>query len=142
MVNTMKNTIDVHVEFDFKGESYSPSATIDLDSFLESNRSFPLCHAILADENGIDTYSYLYEAMQQTEIQFDNAQGLAAEFLKDGIFDEAAFIAKWHANRAVQLLQPIVKRELGIDDLEQHAGLKNALIQAYELGKCAGGSES
>lgn len=142
MVNTMKNTIDVHVEFDFKGESYSPSATIDLDSFLESNCSFPSYHAILADENDIDTYSYLYEAMQQAEIQFEHAQGLAAEFLQDGMFDEVAFTAKWHTNRVIQLLQPIAKRELGIDDLERHAGLRNALIQAYDLGKLEGKAES
>ena len=142
MVNMMKNTIDARVEFDFKGESYSPSATIDLDKLLESNRSFPSIHDILAAENHIDTYSYLYEVMQQTEIQFENARGIAAEFLHDGIFDHDAFVAKWHANSVLQLLQPIAKRELGIDDLEQHAGLKNALIQAYNLGKHADTAES
>ena len=142
MVTTMKNSIDVHVEFDFKGESYSPSSTIDLDKLVENNQSFPSLYSVLANENGIDTYSYLYEVMQQTEIQFTSAQGLAAEFLNDGVFDEQAFVAEWHANKVIQLLQPIAKRELDIEDLAQYPGLKTALIQAYNLGKCADSAES
>lgn len=131
----MKNSIDAHIEFSFKGESYSLTSTIDLNHLLEHHDSFPSLHTILAHEHGIDTYSYLYEVMQETEIEFKNAQGIAANFLSDDDFDQAAFAANWQDLRALTLLQPIALRELGIADLNQHQGLKNALVQAYNLGK-------
>lgn len=134
----MKNSIDAHVEFSFKGKTFTPFATIDLDSLLEQGGSFPSIHALLAERNGIDTYSYLYEVMQEEEIRFDNAQGSAADFLVDGNFDIGAFAARWKENRIIGLLQTVAARELGIDRLEQHPALRNALLQAYRLGKDAG----
>lgn len=130
-----KNSIDAHVEFSFKGESYSLSATIELDDFSAPGASLPSLHAILARKHGIDTYSYLYEVMQEEEIHFDNAQGLAADFLADGDFDLDAFVARRQELKTLDLLQAIATRELGIDDLAQHHALKNALFQAYELGR-------
>ena len=137
-----RNTINAYVEFDFKGESYAPSATIDLDQLLANPQPFPSIHLILASTNNIDTYSYLYEAMLEAEIQFDCAQGLAAEFLQEGSFNQAEFIAKWHETKVVALLQPIASQMLGVDNLDQHSDLGRALIQAYELGKQAGNKES
>jgi len=131
----MKNSIDAHIEFSFKGETYSLSSNIDLDEFMEHEHSFPSFHARLARDNQIDTYSYLYEVMLETEIRFDHAQGLAADFLSDGDFNQKAFIAAWQENSVLALLQPIAMRELGIANLDLHQGLKNALVQAYNLGK-------
>ena len=131
----MKNSIDAHIEFSFKGETYSLLATIDLDNFPELGASQPSLHAILARKHGIDTYSYLYEVMEQEEIRFDNPQGLAADFLTDGEFDLEAFSAGRQRLKMLGQLQAIATRELGIDDLAQHPELKNALTQAYELGR-------
>jgi len=130
----MKNTIDAHVAFDYKGASYAPRMTIDLDALLESNSEFPPVHLLLAKAHDIDTYSYLYEVMQDSEIVFDNAQGLAAEYVDNGGFDQEAFMVRWHDSKVLDLLQPIAQRELGIADLAQHPQLKTALLQAYHLG--------
>lgn len=137
----MKHSIDIHVEFSFKGEEHSPSATLTLDDFL-AFPSVPSLHAILARKCGVDTYSYLYEVMEQAEIVFDNAHGLAADCLSEGEFDLEAFVAKGHELRTIGLLQPIAKRELGITDIEQHPALKNALLQAYRLGQNSVGADS
>lgn len=131
----MKNTIDAHIEFSFKGETYSLTSTIDLDRLLAQHDAFPDLHAMLAQAHGIDTYSYLYEVMQEEEISFDNAQGIAADFVVDGVFDQAAFAADWQAHQVLALLQPIATRELGIADLDQHPATKNALVQAFNLGR-------
>lgn len=131
----MKNSIDAQIEFSFKGETYSLSSNIDLDELMEREQSFPSFHAVLARDNNIDTYSYLYEVMLETEIRFENAQGLAADFSSDGDFNLEAFIAAWQDNKVLVQLKPIAARELGITDLDQHQGLKNALVQAYNLGK-------
>ncbi|PWB57835.1 MAG: hypothetical protein C3F18_03560 [Nitrosomonadales bacterium] len=138
LADKMKNSIDAHVEFSFKGETYAPSATIDLDDLLEHHGSLPQIHALLAEKHGIDTYSYLYEVMQETEIIFSNAEGLAAEFLINGEFDMETFAARWQENRILGQLQAIALRELGVDHLDRHPALKNALFQAYRLGKISG----
>lgn len=131
----MKNSIDAHIEFSFKGETYSLLETIDLDNFPELGASQPSLHAILARKHGIDTYSYLYEVMEEEEIRFDNPQGLAADFLTDGEFDLEAFFVGRQRLKTFSQLQAIAARELGIDDLVQHPEIKNALSQAYELGR-------
>jgi hypothetical protein len=133
----MKNSIDVHIEFSFKGKAYALTSNIDLDQLMENGSSFPSFHAILARDNKIDTYSYLYEVMLETEIRFANAQGIAANFLSGGDFNQEEFMAAWQENRILGLLQPIATRELGITDLNQHQPIKLALVQAYKLGKRA-----
>ncbi len=135
MKNTpLHNTIDAHIEFSFKGGTHSLTSNIDLDQIMEHDHSMPSFHAILARDHQIDTYSYLYEVMQEMEIEFRNAQGIAAMFLHDGTFDYDGFAASWQEHKVLALLQPIATRELGIADLDEHPGLKNALVQAYNLG--------
>jgi hypothetical protein len=131
----MKNSIDAQIAFSFKGENYALTSNIDLDQLMQHYHSLPSFHAVLARDHKIDTYSYLYEVMLETEIRFDHAQGIAADFLREGDFNQEAFIVAWQEERALALLQPIASRELGIADLNQHQGLKNALVQAYNLGK-------
>lgn len=133
----MKNSIDVHVEFSFKGEIHALTSTIDLDQLMENGSSFPSYHAILARDHNIDTYSYLYEVMLETEVRFANAQGIAANFLSGEEFNREGFIAAWQENGILDLLQPIAMRELGIADLDQHQPIKIALVEAYKLGKQA-----
>ncbi|MCK9200171.1 MAG: hypothetical protein M0P59_12685 [Gallionella sp.] len=128
------NRIDAHIEFSFKGESYDLSSTLDLDRVLEKYLTLPSLHIVLAVEHGIDTYSYLYEVMQEEEIRFDNAQGMAVDFLKDGVFDLDGYTARWGVSNLTAPLQIIVQQEMGIENLEQHPQLKSALLRAYQLG--------
>ncbi len=130
----MKNSIDAHIEFSFKGETYSLSSTLDLDKVLDKYISPESMHYVLAVEHGINTYSYLYEVMQEEEIRFDNATGLAAGFLKEGVFDLQGFIARRGESQLTDSLQAIALHEMGIEDLDRHPQLKNALIRAYQLG--------
>jgi hypothetical protein len=72
------NSIDAHIEFSFKGETYSLTSPLDLDRMLDKYIDPPSLHHVLAVEHGINTYSYLYEVMEVEEIEFGNATGLAA----------------------------------------------------------------
>lgn len=128
------NRIDAHIEFSFRGETYDLSSTLDLDRVLEKYLTLPSLHLVLAIEHGIDTYSYLYEVMQEEEIRFDNAQGMAADFMKDGTFDMDGFTALWGEGHLTAPLQVIAQQEMGIEDIEQHPKLKSALLRAYQLG--------
>lgn len=131
----MKNSIDIRVEFSFKGETYDLLSHIDLDARLTQHDQPPSFHLVLAHDHKIDTISYLYEVMQEEQIEFSNAQGIAADFLQDGHFDLQGFTAHWHEHHIAVLVRPIAKQLMGIDDLEQHPALRDALVMAYKLGR-------
>jgi hypothetical protein len=130
----MANSIDAHIEFSFKGETYSLSSTLNLDRILDKYVTPPSLHHVLAIEHGINTYSYLYEVMEEEEIRFDNPQGRAAEFLHDGVLDLEGYAATRGESELLDSLQAIALREMGIENLGEHPELKRALIQAYQLG--------
>ena len=131
----MKNQITAKVEFSYKGDVFTPSTIINLDYSMEQQDILPSIHRMIAQENKIDTYSYLYEVMEQAEIIFTNAQGLAIEFLSDTNFDFSAFQGALRETRHDQMCQEIAAEEMGIDDFDLYPGLRNALIKAYEFGK-------
>ncbi len=72
--------------------------------------------------------------MMMGELEFEEAEGLAAEFIHDGIFDIEGFQAKWHERKLHQQLQDIAARCMGMTDLDDHPELKTALAEAYHLG--------
>jgi hypothetical protein len=131
----MKNQITAKVEFSFKGEVFSPSATIDLDQVMARQDPQPSFHLMIAQKNKIDTFSYLYEVMEQAEVIFTDAQGIATEFLNDCSFNFLALQDAWHESTLEQMYQEIADTEMGADAFDRHPGLKNALVKAYELGK-------
>ena len=131
----MKNSVDVSVEFSFKGEAFAPSATLDLDAFMASGGSLSELHPVLARASGIDTYSYLYEVMEMADIRFSNAQGKAVGFLHGDEFDLAGYERFWREEDIAEQVQPIASEILGITDLNQDRAIRAALIKAYRLGK-------
>jgi hypothetical protein len=134
----MSNSIDARVEFSYQGKVYSPAATLDLDELMGEDGQLPDIHQILARHNAIDTYSYLYEVMQSTAIEFSNPQGMARHYFDNGRLDIEALQQGWRQHRQQQLLADIAQRHLGIDDLAQHPQLADALLDAYQQGKNAG----
>ncbi len=129
------NSIDVIIAFSFKGESHTPRATIDLDRTMETLGEMPDYHRVVAMQNGIDTYSYLYEVMEVHPPVFDNPTGLAVDYLEGGVFDFQSFATRWQEEKELGALQEIARRHLGEQDLDQQPGLKAALLEAYRLGR-------
>lgn len=135
----MNNQIDLHIEFSFKGEDYVLTTTLDLDALELAGDALPDFHQLLAQANGIDTYSYLYEVMESHDIVFRNATGIAAECLHDGVFDGEAFRHRRHAAGpgAARAVAAIARQHLNIDDLNEQPALRQALLAAYNAGKAA-----
>jgi len=132
----MNSTIKVSVTFSFKGETYSPSAVIELDKFIQSYESNEGFYLVLARENQIDTYSYLYEVMQAAELAFAESTGLAGDCMDDnGQLDLSKFSALNLEYQVLQQLSGIASEHLDLHDLEQDETVKQALLQAYELGR-------
>jgi hypothetical protein len=131
----MPNTIDATVEFSFKGETYQLTSTLDLDAILPADGASPDVHFILAREHDIDTYSYLYDAMESHPVQYSNATGLATQCLAQARFDFNKYLALASEHKVAHEIQEIAHKHLHIDDLEQHSDIKNALVAAYHAGK-------
>ncbi len=131
----MKSRIEIFIEFDFRGETFRPSALIDLDQLMEREGRISPFHPILAREGGIGPYSYELEVMETCPVQVAHAEGLAAEFVRDGHFDTAAFESAWHHENDRQLVRAIAARYFDAEELQQRGVLEEALVAAYRLGK-------
>jgi len=129
----VKNQITVSLPFSFKGETFKPISIIDLDEHMERG-SIPCLYTYLADENGIDIYSYEHDVMMMGELVFEAAEGMAAEFIRDGDFDSEGFQTRWHEIKLHTLMQDIATRCMGIEQLEDQSNLKKALLETYQLG--------
>jgi len=133
----MTNNVDASLKCSFKGELHELSANLDLDQLMRQYGRLPSLHQILARQNDIDTYSYLYEVIEITTIQFRNATGLAGDFTQDQKLDSAGFEKAWKQAQMLSRLEEISKQEMKIDNLDQHPELSRALQRAYELGMAA-----
>ncbi len=131
----MKNRIEIFVEFDFRGETFRPSALIDLDHWMEREGRISSFYPILAREGGIGPYSYELEVMETCPVRVAHAEGLAAQFVQDGQFDAAAFESAWHHEHDRQLVRSIAEHYFGTEELLQREMAEEALVAAYRLGK-------
>jgi len=130
----MNNFITASVEFFFKGEKISASIELDLNTHIEKNTSPPHIYLMLARSIDIDLYSYEYEMMQAENILFSNAKGMVSNHLSDGILDIDAFIYAHKQYTATEKLALIAKNTMAVDDLSSQPELKQALLDAYQLG--------
>ncbi|HEY9202682.1 MAG TPA: hypothetical protein VIQ81_13900 [Gammaproteobacteria bacterium] len=131
----MKNTIKAQVHFSFQGKTFSPGLQIDLDALLSAGQGFSRLHERLARANDIDTYSYAYEVMESSDIEFSEATGLASEFMGEhGQFDLPGFTEAWQTQQMQQQLLHLAQKHMKIDSLDEIEGLKQTLLAAYQAG--------
>ena len=130
----MNNFITASVEFFFKGEKISASIELDLNTHIDKKTSHPHIYLMLARSINIDLYSYEYEMMQAEVILFSNAKGMVADYVIDGILDIDAFVHAHRQHSAIEKLAIIAKNHMAINDLSEQADLKQALLEAYQLG--------
>ena len=120
----MSNRVTISVKFSFKGQEFRPEVTIELDEYVQRS-SFPDFHQLIAKKNNYDLYSYEYEMIQGSAVIFENAEGLVAQFISDGVLSFEQFEHAWHQQHAELALKNLVKENLP---------LKEALFKAYQLG--------
>lgn len=135
-VNQPDNALTITLPFSFKGETFQPGCRINLDELMEKG-SIPCFYTYLANENRIDIYSHEYDVMMMSDMKFSDATGMAARFVCDGKFDSEGFKSEWEENRVDRQLQQIVNRHMNPAELGQHPRLKQALTEAYRLGRDA-----
>ena len=133
----MKNSITVKIPFWFKGELFEPSVAFNLDDWAQRNEDEqPNFISSVAKANGIGNYSYELEVMESSEAVFENATGLAIEFLDKDTqqFDFIGFKQRWVSESYLAQLNSITEKHLN-HALEADSPLHNALMDAFILGK-------
>ena len=131
----MKNSITATIAFDFKGERFTPSLEIDLDSHMESIGKLPDFHGLIAAANNIGIYSYEYEMLLAEEITITDAQGIIKDYIVDGILDAEAFESVWLEHTALQIIQTIVDKNMNLADLQKHPEFIKTLLAVYKAGQ-------
>lgn len=130
----MNNHITASVEFYFKGEKFFASVKLDIEQHMQSTGELPALYPLLSQSINLDLYSYEYEMLQTETIVFSAAKGLIAQYINEGKLDFEAFKSAWAETQMLEKLQQIAQQHLAIEDIEQQPELKNALLQAYQLG--------
>ncbi|MDQ6967491.1 MAG: hypothetical protein Q9M14_02260 [Mariprofundaceae bacterium] len=132
----MKNYISASIIFYFKGEKFSFSADVDVDSWLLVHQGdMEVLYDTIATQNGLDRYRHEYDVMILEPVQFAQATGLAAQYICNGEFDIDGFLAARNKQTVMALLQPIAKKHLDIESLESNPKLQAALFDAYYANK-------
>ncbi|MBL3591729.1 MAG: hypothetical protein JMN24_18405 [gamma proteobacterium endosymbiont of Lamellibrachia anaximandri] len=139
--SSLDNRISVRISFSFKGETHTPSAIVDLDELIKGGGSHDTLHPLLARTNGIDSYSYLYEAMESYPLEFSNPTGFAADYLNGTVFDFTGFEVRWHEEHEYAVLNSIINNHFKDETYANHPALKAALREAFFAGKKAADQE-
>ncbi|MDQ6982377.1 MAG: hypothetical protein Q9M08_05145 [Mariprofundus sp.] len=137
MNHPAKNSVTASLQFDFRGQSFKPSITVDLDSLMQRQGDLNGLHDMLAASIGLDSYRHEYDVMLLHEITFSEPSGLAMDFTLDGRLNFDGFIEAWQKQKMLRSIEPIARKHLDIVDLDQHPDICNALLESYRLGQIA-----
>ena len=129
------NSIDIKVEFYFKGERFAPCTTVDLDSYFQLQQTIQFCYVALAKAGDIGLHSHEIDLMVMEPLTYVKATGLAKQFLVDGEFDWEGMEQAWRASRQKNHITGIANKFFSVEYLEEHPKLATALEEAYNLGR-------
>lgn len=135
MNNTTAATVRASIHFDFRGQRFEPSITIDLHTMMLKKQPLNYIYVLLGVSIGLDAYRHEYDVMVMQEIVYSEATGLSCDFVTDGSFDFEGFSKAWHQMRILSEIESIAEQHLNTPDLTQHDDLRNALVEAYKTGQ-------
>ena len=134
-MSLMKNIITASVVFYFKGEKFTPSLTLELDTHMQAGGSVPDLYPLIANENNIDLYSYEYEMMQAEPVRITHAEGMVAEHITDGVLNSETFEIAWHEQQRYTTIRHIMEKNGLNHILEQYPDMEQTLVEIYKAGE-------
>jgi len=118
------NTLRVHVEFSFKGETLNLDEVFNLDQITVEPNGLPDFHRLLARKAGIDPISYLYEVLESHDLHFSAATGLAVDYCHNGQFDWHGFDQARREDGDWEHIRVIVQGKIASYELEASPALR------------------
>jgi len=133
----MVNSVDVALEFYFKGEKFTPQATIDLDAYFQSGKDMVYIYDALAKSIGLNEHRHEYDVMVMQDIVFSNPQGIAQDYVFDGQVDWQGLKQAWQTQTEKDDILALAKSHFTDEELENNPKVLEALVQAYKQNKKA-----
>ena len=135
----MKNLITVKMNFGYQGKEFIFQSVeelpLHLDGLQEFAESIP---RRMARANDVDTYSYMFEAMECTPIEVVKAEGYVSRFMQGDSVPLEQFIAECNAVTVDMLMRHVA--ETYLPEQADNDAMYEALMAAYAIGYSAGGS--
>jgi len=129
------SSITASINFDFRGQHFTPSIRVDLHSFMLKKQHAVHLYDLLGASIGLDAYRHEYDVMVMEKIIFSDPAGLACEFHASDHLDFDGLLNAWQQQQIIAAIQPIAQRHLDISDITQHRDIQNALIESYKAGQ-------
>lgn len=135
----MKNLITVKMNFGYRGEEFVFQSVEELPLHLDGLQVFEeSIPRRIARANDVDTYSYMFEAMECTPIDVIDAQGYVSRFMQDESVPLEQFMAACNEVTVEMLMRHIT--EMYLPKEVDNDAIYQALMAAYAIGYSAGGS--
>ena len=131
----MKHSLTIGIEFCFKGEAFSSSVMINLGEHFQAGRDVGHIYDMLAKEIGLDEYRHEYDVMIMQDLVCKSAEGIAAEYVKNGQVDWQGLAEAWQKEADLLVLQPIANKFFNVESLADEPKLAAALLEAYRAGQ-------
>lgn len=108
-------------------------SVINIENIVSHEDFYQSVYLQLAQEHDIDLYSYQLEIMMDQAIQFSNAQGCAEGCIDDQSLNLELLRQRHEQVLCLERIKIIAEKHLNSSETTQ--GVKQALIEAYQLGK-------
>lgn len=110
-------------------------SVINIENIVSHEDFYQSVYLQLAQEHDIDLYSYQLEVMMDQAIQFSNAQGCAEGCIDDQSLNLELLRQRHEQVLRLEKIEIIAEKHLNSSEMTQ--GVKQALIEAYQLGKAS-----
>jgi hypothetical protein len=131
----MKHSLHASVSFDYQGKSYALQSVINIENIIFHQDFYQSIYLQLAQDHGIDLYSYQLEVMMDQTIQFSNAQGCAEGCIENQSLDLRRLRQCCEQALCLGRIEIVAEKHLNSSEMTQ--SVKKALIEAYELGRAS-----
>ena len=130
----MSHMITISLTFSFKGNTYTPSISIDLDQWMQRGANIDELHHQLAESIGYGPYSHEYDVLMMSDIEFSSDDEYVKQYINQTMLDIKGYKAAWHEQQITSKVMQIAEKHLSSDQLKD-AAIRQALIACYRSGQ-------
>jgi hypothetical protein len=130
-----KHSLLASLSFDYQGKSHALQSVINIENVISHEDFYQSVYLQIAQEYGIDLYSYQLEIMMDQDIQFSEAKGCAEGCIDNQSLNLELLRQRYDHVLCLEQIEVVASKHL--NSTEMTKGVKKALIEAYQLGKAS-----
>tara|TARA_B110000914_G_C15460744_1_gene445731 strand:+ start:723 stop:1133 length:411 start_codon:yes stop_codon:yes gene_type:complete len=129
----MKHSLHASLSFDYQGKSFALQSLINIKNIVTHEDFYRSVYLQLAQEHNIDQYSYQLEVMMDQNIHFSDAKGCAEGCIDNQSLNLDLLRKNYEQVLCLERIEIVSLKYLNSSEMTQ--SVKQALIEAYQLGK-------